>query len=169
MKKLAGVLLILLVVGLSSGLFFRYFKNPSGSMLPTLEVGDHFAVYLRYPSNGTVIRGYVVVYPDPTTKKLYTKRIVGLPDETVNIENNDVYINGEMLHEPYAFFDDSYSSIRDHGPVEIPDGEVFLLGDNRNASIDSRHHGTIGTDELVGKATRIYWARDKKRILKKVM
>jgi signal peptidase I len=154
------------------------FVIPSGSMLPTLEVGDHilvnkFAYGMRLPVVGTRLfdrgapqRGDVVVfvYPvDPT--KDFIKRVVGVAGDVIQIRNKRVYINGEVWNDPHAYFADGSANIggtpRDaYGPVTVPAGQLFVMGDNRDRSYDSRFWGFVDLDEVRGKAFLIYWSWD---------
>ncbi|MCQ2080866.1 MAG: signal peptidase I [Lachnospiraceae bacterium] len=106
---------------------------PSGSMEPTLHVGSKYVFSkLSYLFSGPD-RGDVIVFDDDGT--IYCKRIIALPGETVEIKNESVYINGQKLDEPYAFGNTyAYTS----STYNVPEGEYFFLGDNRENSHDSR-------------------------------
>lgn len=155
------------------------FKIPSGSMLPTLQVGDHILVNkfiygVRLPIWGTRLmavshpqRGDVVVfaYPvDPT--KDFIKRVVGVGGDVVQIRDKQVFVNGERWDDVHASFVDGRrdgrgSSPRDNfGPVTVPPGHLFVMGDNRDRSYDSRFWGFVDRDEVAGKAFLIYWSWD---------
>jgi signal peptidase I len=154
------------------------FKIPSGSMLPTLEVGDHilvnkFTYGIRLPLLGTRLlelgtprRGDVVifVYPvDPT--KDFIKRVVGVAGDVVHIRNKRVYVNDEVWDDPHAYFADGGTNVggmpRDtYGPVTVPAGQLFVMGDNRDRSYDSRFWGFVDRDDVKGKAFLIYWSWD---------
>jgi signal peptidase I len=155
------------------------FKIPSGSMLETLQIGDHILVNkLRYgvrlpvlgkrivkfqdPRRGDVI---VFVYPVDTSKD-FIKRVIGEPGDTVEVKHKQVYINGEKMNDPYGQFvegpgDNSRLTPRDNfGPVRVPDDQVFVMGDNRDRSYDSRFWGFVPLDDVRGKAFVIYWSWD---------
>jgi signal peptidase I len=164
------------------------FKIPSGSMIPTLRIGDQLFVWksaygLRLPFKQKMIwnyatpkRGDIVVFTredDPNTQddESYPniiKRVIGLPGDTVEVKGVKVYINNEQLSEPYARWEDGGSLEGNFGPVNVPAGHVFLLGDNRDRSKDSRFwNGThfLPIPNIVGKALAIYWSTDSlKRI-----
>ena len=113
----------------------RSFIIPSSSMVPTLKPGDVILVekvsYRFFP----IKRGDIVVFhpPIPNETRFFVKRVIGLPGDTVEVHDGYVYINGYKLDEPYIASKPQY----EYGPVEVPDGMYFLLGDNRNNSYDS--------------------------------
>jgi signal peptidase I len=155
------------------------FKIPSGSMLETLQIGDHILVNkLRYgvripilgkrlvkfsdPRRGDVV---VFVYPvDPS--KDFIKRVIGEPGDTVEVKHKQVLINGEKIEDPYGQFvegsgEGSRLTPRDNfGPVTVPPDQVFVMGDNRDRSYDSRFWGFVPLDDVRGKAFVIYWSWD---------
>lgn len=135
------------------------FWIPSESMVPTIEVNDkvivtNFSYWFNEPERGDVI---VFKYPmDPKTD--YIKRCIGLPGETVEFKDSQLYINGEAVDEPYLPDDLVFE---DYGPVEVPEGQYFMCGDNRNHSADSRVWGFLEEDLIIGKAQIIYWPFDR--------
>lgn len=175
------------------------FQIPSGSMIPTLEVGDHIFVAkfsyglvvpfsnkkifeFRQPSRGDVI---VFKYPqDPSID--YIKRVVGLPGETVELRHNEVFINNrpmprehvgsyhgspderdsdsELWHETlddkqHEALQDGNRTPQNFGPIVVPEGNVFVMGDNRDNSSDSRVWGTVAHELIKGKALVVWWSR----------
>lgn len=135
------------------------FYIPSGSMEPTLAVGDKVLVNkLSYHLHG-VHRGDVVVfrkpsnYYDPKVKDLI-KRVIGLPGDTVSAQGGFVQVDGKRLHEPWIHAGVVTS---DFGPVHVPAGEYFMMGDNRPDSSDSRVFGAIPRSLIVGHAFVIVW------------
>ena len=164
--------------------FFAPFQIPSGSMLPTIQIGDHiFASMYTYGSpipftdiklfKKPVKRGDIVIFPYPQDPSIdYIKRAVGLPGETLEIRNDQVFINGESLDEPYAYFEPNERKSRQaqgleaaapssrYGPVKIPQGKLFAMGDNRYNSADSRFWGFVNIDTITGKGQIIYWSHD---------
>jgi signal peptidase I len=155
------------------------FKIPSGSMLPTLEVGDHLLVNkflygIRIPFVGKrVLQVFqpkhddviVFIYPEDKTKD-FIKRVKALPGETVEIRDKAVYINGEKIEDPHAWYEPGArlipGSLRDNfGPFRVPEGQVFVMGDNRDHSHDSRFWGTVPIDDILGKAFILYWSWDE--------
>ena len=202
-----GVLLV-------RSLLFEPFRIPSGSMVPTLEIGDHIVVSkysyglrwpltripvgeLEVPARGDIV---VFVYPGSDTGSAqwidlpvppfgtldYVKRVVGLPGEAVSVRNNVVYIDGQpqsrTYTEPFTFVDDACSSaptkryiedlggvkhsvlqaatygaqMGDFGPEVVPEGHIFVMGDNRDHSADSRIWGFVPLKNIKGKA-RFIW------------
>ncbi|MEJ2695656.1 MAG: signal peptidase I [Candidatus Sulfobium sp.] len=160
------------------------FKIPSGSMIPTLLVGDHLLVNkfvlgtpvdipftnihlfhmpgLRDPHRGDVI---VFKYPEDP-KRDFIKRVIGVEGDTVASRNKVIYVNGRKLAEPYVqHVDNSIKpggiDPRDNfGPITVPKGDVFVMGDNRDESYDSRYWGFVEDDQIKGKAIIIYWSWD---------
>lgn len=139
------------------------FYIPSGSMEPTLRIGDRIIVskisYLfKEPQRGDVV---VFRYPlDPSRD--FVKRLVGLPGETVSLRNGRLYINGQLVPEDYLPRDMKFA---DFGPVRVPTGYYFVLGDNRNNSDDSRVWGPLPRQNIIGKAVLVYWPPQRVRIL----
>ena len=166
------------------------FSIPSGSMLETLQIGDYllvnkFSYGIRNPftnqiviANGTPQRGDVVVfiYPKDPTKD-FIKRIIGIPGDKIQIINKKLYVNDTLTETPQAIFKDyhiidqndqwisgSEGSHRDNfGPFTVPPGQLFVMGDNRDHSYDSRFWGTVPIDNVRGKAWIIYFSLDKNK------
>jgi signal peptidase I len=131
-------------------------------MLPTVRP-DSRAVYLRTDLFGlarrvigsAIRRGQVVIVRRPDRGGLVLKRVVGLPGEDISIVEGIVFINGEALSEPYAYHPNASLRLADHWPkgssrVAVPAGAVFVLGDNRSQSVDSRAWGAVLLSDLVG-------------------
>ncbi|MDO4281531.1 MAG: signal peptidase I [Peptococcaceae bacterium] len=133
---------------------------PSGSMIPTLQINDKVVVTKLSYKMHEPERGDVVVFKYPPNEeqglpeKDYVKRLIGLPGEKLEIKNNTVYINDMPVEEPYV---NSNTNMPDYGPITIPEGEYFMMGDNRNDSSDSRVWGFVPEEYLIGKAQLIYW------------
>ncbi len=154
------------------------FKIPSGSMLPTLQIGDHLLVnkflygiripflekrvlQVYHPERDDVI---VFVFPEDRTKD-FIKRVKAVPGDTIEIRDRVVYLNGQPLDDPHAFYEPGArvipGSLRDNfGPFTVPEGQVFVMGDNRDHSHDSRFWGTVPIDDILGKAFVLYWSWD---------
>jgi len=154
------------------------FKIPSGSMLPTLQIGDHLLVNkllygLRIPLMGkrvfqvfTPEHNDVIVFVFPEDRsKDFIKRVKAVAGETIEVRNKVVYVDGQKIDDPYAFYAPDArvipGSVRDNfGPLTIPEGHVFVMGDNRDHSHDSRFWGTVPVDDILGKAFILYWSWD---------
>jgi signal peptidase I len=157
------------------------FKIPTGSMEPNLLIGDHLLVnkLVFGPSLGgferAVLpqeepsRGEVVVFKYPEEpERDFIKRVIGLPGETLEVRDRRVYINGTPLDEPYVHFlepsfggEGGIGDVRHkYGPVTIPEGHYFVMGDNRDNSQDSRYWGFLPRGYIKGKALVIYWSYD---------
>jgi signal peptidase I len=141
-----------------------YAHFDSWALVDWLPFVDHDEQNIVYPFDPPE-RGDVVVFtpPAPGEDKPYIKRIIGLPGDTVEIRDEGVYINGERLNEPYL--DGNPTRCRTGvtqycGPLTVPDGELFVLGDNRNNSEDSRYFGTVPEGNVIGKAWITYWPSD---------
>jgi signal peptidase I len=150
------------------------YKIPSESMVETLLVGDHllaskFAYGTKVPFTNSYLykgddpeRGDIVIfeYPnDPTVD--YIKRIVGVPGDVIEVRNKQLYRNGQIVKESYTRFISKNSSepVRDNfGPVTVPPGQYFVMGDNRDNSMDSRYWGFVQRSAIRAKAWRIYWS-----------
>jgi signal peptidase I len=175
-EAFAVALLIALVV---RTLVIQAFKIPSSSMEDTLLIGDHIFVNkfiygyhipftngrilkLRTPRRGDII---VFVFPEDTSKD-FIKRVIGVPGDTVEIRRKRVYINGAPLEESYVRFADgdtidAFVRGRDAlPPIRVPPGKLFVMGDNRDRSYDSRFWGFVDMDAVVGEAMFIYFSID---------
>lgn len=142
---------------------FQAFWIESESMESTLEVRDRVLVNRLSYSFGDVSRGDVVVFarlPDePGETRDLIKRVIGLPGDSVEGRSNTIYVNGSRLVEPYIDAESYFFG--DFGPVLVPDHELFVMGDNRNESLDSRRFGTIDIDRAAGRAFIRFWPLDR--------
>jgi signal peptidase I len=123
------------------------------SMEPTLISGEYVIVSKLSYRLGSPQRGDIIVFhPPPNPKEEYIKRVIGLPGDQVTIENGFVSVNGQRLNETYLRAKPNYT-----GAWTVPEGQLFVLGDNRNNSSDSSKWGTVPMDYVVGKAVLVYW------------
>lgn len=127
------------------------------SMEPTLMNRERmlvtrFTYRIRMPERGEIV---ILHYPDPADRENYVKRVVGLPGDTVEIRDGTLYVNGSAIDEPYI----AARMERDLAPVVVPKGTVYVLGDNRNDSHDSRYYdvGPVSTDLLLGEVHAVIW------------
>ncbi len=153
------------------------FKIPSGSMIPTLLVGDHILVSkfiygvrvpftdikifdFREPKREEVI---VFIYPKDESKD-FIKRVIGVEGDKIAIKDKKLYINDELYDDPYGSYKDhtiipGHVQPRDNfGPVVVPKDSLFVMGDNRDRSADSRFWGFVTLNKVRGKAFLIYWS-----------
>ncbi len=155
------------------------FKIPSGSMIPSLLIGDHILVtkflygtkipfsdkrilVLKKPERGDII---VFKYPEDP-KRDFIKRVVAVEGDVIEAKNKIVSVNGNQIKEPYTqHTDDSMKPLgiepRDNfGPFIVPKNKFFVMGDNRDQSYDSRYWGYVDLKDIKGKALIIYWSWD---------
>lgn len=153
------------------------FKIPSGSMEPTLLIGDHILVNkfiygeripftetkifdFRKPGRGEVI---VFIYPKDESKD-FIKRVIGVEGDKIEIKEKKLYVNDVLSNDPYGVYQDSsiipgHVQPRDnYGPVVVPEDCLFVMGDNRDRSADSRFWGFVHVNKVKGKAFLIYWS-----------
>ena len=174
-------ILVAIVIALFIRTFVvQAFKIPSGSMKQTLQIGDHILVskfiygvkipYLRKnilpikkPRRGDII---VFKYPvDPD--KDFIKRVIGIPGDEIEIRDKRLYVNQKQVNHDYGVYTDSrilsaHVRPRDNfGPITVPQQSLFVMGDNRDESFDSRFWGFVDYKALNGKAFIIYWSWDK--------
>ena len=171
-----------IVIALILALFIRTFvvqafKIPSGSMLNTLQIGDHilvskfiYGVKLPFiqktiipvtdPKREDIV---VFIYPEDP-KKDFIKRVVGVAGDVVEVKNKKLYVNGGLVERDYAIHRDSrvlpvQFTVRDNfGPVTVPEKSLFVMGDNRDNSHDSRFWGFVPLSAVKGKAFMIYFS-----------
>ena len=123
------------------------------SMNPTLQDGEYILINRLAYKIGNPVRGDIVVFSFPMDPKQdLIKRVIGLPGETVSVQDGKVMINGVPLEEPYIAAPPIYN-----GTWEVPEGQLFVLGDNRNESKDSHEWGLLPMENVVGRAILIYW------------
>ena len=173
-----------LILAIILALFIRTFivqafKIPSGSMKETLQIGDHilvnkFTYGVKLPFIDTTIIPYkkpkigdIVVFRYPQEpKKDFIKRAIGVPGDVIEIRNKEVYVNKKPLEQDYAIYTDlriipKGMQPRDNfGPVTVPENSLFVMGDNRDHSYDSRFWGFVNLKDVKGKAIIIYWSWD---------
>ncbi len=123
------------------------------SMRPTLEDGEFVLVNKMSYRFGEVSRGDIIVFHFPLNpEEELIKRVIGLPGDQIRAQDGLVYVNGQLLNEPYIYQAPLYS-----GEWTVSEGQIFVLGDNRNNSNDSKDWGLLPAGNVVGKAVLIYW------------
>jgi len=131
------------------------FYIPSGSMEPTLMVNDRILVAKFLYRFEPVARGDVIVFRYPLNpQRDFVKRVMGLPGDRAQLKEGVVYINGQRISEKGYTIKPDFGN---YGPVVVPTGDYFVLGDNRNNSEDSRFFGYVPRANIIGKAIFIYW------------
>jgi signal peptidase I len=179
-KEYAEAIVIAILIAVFIRTFIvQAFKIPSGSMKPTLEIGDHILVnklsygikipYLRKTliPTGEPNRGDIAVFIYPVDKsKDFIKRVIGVGGDVIEIKNKKVIVNNTIISDPYAvhneevIFPKSIQPRDNFGPVKVPEGTIFVMGDNRDQSYDSRFWGFVRLEDVIGKAFIIYWSWD---------
>ncbi len=168
----AGLIAIILALFIRT-FVIQAFKIPSGSMIPTLLVGDHILVNkfiygikipfvnktlipIRSPQRNDVI---VFIYPKDTSKD-FIKRVIGLPGDELKMVGRKIYINGELYEDKYGHGQMPLFHFGvNYGPVvKVPKGHLFVMGDNRDNSSDSRVWGFVPLESVRGEALIIYWS-----------
>ena len=176
-----AIVIAILIAFFIRSFIVQAFKIPSGSMKPTLLIGDHILVnrfiygikipYFRKmlipigePQRGDIV---VFIYPEDRSKD-FIKRAIGIGGDTIEIRNKNIYLNSLPYNDIHGTYNDDFiipGSIqpRDNfGPVTVPRGSIFVMGDNRDQSYDSRFWGFVELKDILGKAFIIYWSWDRK-------
>jgi signal peptidase I len=156
------------ISGIIKKTVMQAYKIPSGAMNPTILQGDYIVAKKGiFADLDSIKRGDIVIFPFPMDpSKDFIKRVIGLGGDLLEIKEKEVYINGESLIEPYKIhLDDNIISAErqprdNYGPVKIPDDSLFVMGDNRDQSNDSRYWGVIKKASIKGKASSTYWSWD---------
>ncbi len=141
------------------------FEISSAAMVPAFLPGDHVIVNKAAYQTAQPRRGDVVVFRYPgDAGQLFLHRVIGVPGDRIEIRHQAVFLNGQALAEPYVQHTDTSimaGNVRDHlGPVAVPPDSYFMLGDNRENSLDSRFLGSISQEHILGQVVFIYWSVD---------
>jgi signal peptidase I len=172
-----GIIAAVLIALLITTFVVKMYKIPSRSMVPTLLVGDQLVVnkfiygikipYLR----NTILpitdpqRGDIVVFIYPQDRSLdFIKRVIGIGGDTIEIQDKKIFINGKVFTDSIGIYSDkmiypgSFQPRDNFGPVTIPKNSLFVMGDNRDESMDSRFWGFVDLKDVQGKAFMLYWS-----------
>ena len=176
-EYIEAIILAILIAFFIRTFVIQAYKIPSGSMKPTLLIGDHILVSkfnygiklplirstlipLGEPRRGDIV---VFIYPEDRSKD-FIKRLIGLPGDTVEIRNKEIFLNGVLWKDGYGvhvdnvIFPGSVQPRDNFGPVTVPQDAVFVMGDNRDESYDSRYWGFVPKKEILGRSLIIYWS-----------
>lgn len=141
------------------------FWVPTGSMIPTIMPNDRIlAEKLTYKFSHPKPGDIIVFQPTNGDKRDYVKRIIAVGGQTISIKDGLVYVDGKPFKEPYLSED--YYDSGSMKEIKIPPGYVFVMGDNRPNSLDSRVFGPIPEDRIIGRAVFIYWPLNRVGLLK---
>lgn len=166
-REVGETIILTLIIFLLIQLVIRNFRVVGTSMVSNLHDGQYLIIdkvsysplLTKNLNIGGPKRGDVIVFKPPRNPDDdYVKRVIGLPGEKVQINRGQVFINDQPLEEPFQPTPGTYSMIE---PVIVPDGQVFVLGDNRNNSNDSHNWGTLPIENIVGRAWISYWPPDQ--------
>jgi signal peptidase I len=179
-ENIEAILFAILLALFIRTFIVQAFKIPSGSMKQTLQIGDHilvnkfiYGVKLPYLNKiiiplGMPKRGDIIVFKFPVDpEKDFIKRVVAVAGDTVESRNKTIYVNGEKIVEDFSIRVDPHTypagiQARDNfGPITVPAHSLFVMGDNRDQSFDSRFWGFVDLKVVSGKAFMIYWSWDK--------
>lgn len=168
-----------LLIGLAIALFIKIFifspyTVQGASMEPTLHNEERLFVNKFTAFTDSFNRGDVIIIKRPEETERYVKRIIGLPGDTIEMDNDQLYVNGEKIEEHYlrenrmAAKQQSMKLTEDFGPIEVPKGNYFVMGDNRLVSMDSRNGlGFIEESTIIGKAQFVMMPIKKMRFVEK--
>ncbi len=178
-ENIEAIILAIILALFIRTFIVQAFKIPSGSMKDTLQIGDHILVNkfiygVKLPFINTTIIPYkkpqredIIVFKfRQEPKKDFIKRTIGIPGDVIEIRNKEVYVNKKPLEQDYAIYTDLHiipkaMQPRDNfGPVTVPEDSIFVMGDNRDHSYDSRFWGFVNLKDVKGKAIIIYWSWD---------
>ncbi|MCX5665997.1 MAG: signal peptidase I [Candidatus Omnitrophica bacterium] len=183
-REWAESIVIALILALLIRTFvIQAFKIPSGSMIPTFEIGDRIFVSkfiygakipftdIRLPALRQPQRGDIIVFVSPEApKKDFVKRLIAIEGETVEIKGGNILINGKVIDGPDSVKSNYYYNRGDFGKelsaITVPSGSYFALGDNSANSRDSRYWGFVPKKNLIGKAILLYWPIQRIRVIK---
>jgi signal peptidase I len=173
--KIIGIFLvsvIVMAVGMRlAGYRVNRYIEGKHSMVPTIQSGDVCLCYF-HGNNATedIKPGMIVLFSHRDYPYFLTKRIIAAEDDLVEVKGEKTLVNGSPIDEPYAFFEIPGAGSGDVNSVLVPENKLFVMGDNRSRSLDSRYSefGLVDIDQIKGKPLIILWSRDKRRIGKRL-
>jgi len=153
MVDVLETLVLSVVLFVSINLISARIRVDGASMEPTLVSGEYVIVNRLSYRLGNPRQGDIIVFHYPVNpEEEFIKRVIGLPGDQIEVKNGSVYVNGQILEENYLRARTNYL-----GTWTVPEGNLFVLGDNRNNSSDSHDWGTVPMEYVVGKAVLVYW------------
>jgi len=153
-REVVETIVLTLLIFFGIRLVVQNFKIEGSSMEPTLHTGQYLLVSkLAYRGSSEPQRGDIIVFKSWTPGKDFIKRVIGVPGETIEIRDNAVWVNNERLEEKYL----DQVTTGPSEPVHLAEEEYFVMGDNRSNSSDSRNHGVLKGENVIGKAWVTYW------------
>lgn len=162
LKELVETVVLALVLFLVINLLTARVRVDGPSMEPSYQHNNRVVVSKVSYWFNDIERGDVIVFPaPPNPNEDYIKRVIGLPGDRVKVENGSVFVNDKPIDEPYI----SAPPISNLRETSVPEGMVFVMGDNRNVSSDSRSWGPLEIEDIIGKAVFVYWPLDKIRVV----
>ncbi len=176
-EYIEAIIIAILIAVFIRTFIIQAFKIPSRSMVPALLVGDHLLVNkfiygvkipffrktiipVTQPERGDIV---VFIYPNDRSKD-FIKRVIGISGDKIEIKNKKIFLNGKEYTDSYGIYSDSITYPGDmqprdnYGPVTVPQESLFVMGDNRDESADSRYWGFVDLKDVEGKAFIIYWS-----------
>lgn len=149
---------------------FRPYQVNGESMMPNFHDGEYILTNLITLRLGPVEKGEVIVFKAPNNHdKDYIKRVIATEGDTVRVEDGRVYVNNQLVDEseylPSTFLTSNGNFLKPGDTVTVPENQFFVLGDNRNASSDSREWGFVTRDEIVGKSMVVYWPPSEFKVI----
>jgi signal peptidase I len=181
-KKIIKIIILLLVIvfvlflatRLAGYRAMRYPADVGSSMYPTITPGDSWLCKMKGGYSAEDLKpGMVILFPKEGYTFFLTKRIIAVENQTVTVRGRETFVDGERIEEPYAFYSGEKPSgmnvphtSSEVASVKVPEGKLFVMGDNRDNSFDSRdpEFGFIDVEDIVGRPIFILWSKDKSRI-----
>jgi len=152
--------IVIFVVWIGRGNVYKHYTAEGHSMTPSISANDRLLVDTQYYKSHSMKRGEIVIFIAPN-ETMYVKRVIGFPGETIKIQDGELFINDIIKEEPYI--NDVITEAKEEGErynidfpaMTVPENSVFVLGDNRRNSFDSRSMGSVDYDKIIGKVIEI--------------